>query len=507
MSLRFHDTPLAGRVAIPDPRLDAWRPGLEDALLPGGDAALARLGLPQALAVSTGQQPGLLGGPLLTAYKALSARALARILEERWRRPVVPVFWIAGDDHDYAEAATAAWLGLDGTMVSAVLPTRAPEAPLAPLYRERLPDEITGLLDHFESTLPLGENRDRTVTWLRAHYQPGRSLAAAGGGALAEILGRFGIAFLDGSNAALKRLAWPTLEKALEQSAAIDSRLLARSNALRAGGADPGVRVGDGASLVMLEAAAGRDRLLPGPNGFVTRRSGERLTRADLAQIAALEPERLSANVLLRPVVESALLPTVAYVAGPAELRYLDLARTVYEALGVAWQRPVPRWSGLIIEPRVSRALEKLDLTLDLALDPSGPADERLARRAAPSGFEADVLALRQALERGYNALIPRIKAIDPTLEKPALSARSAAQNGLAELERRVLAAIKRRHGETLGQLDRVRGALRPAGKPQERALGLAGFLARYGVGLLDDLASHIEHWYRRALEAPTASP
>src|SRR5690349_6109107 len=107
--LTIVDTPLGRRPAAPELRADGWRPELGPALLPGCEEAAARLALPGALAVTTGQQPGLFGGPLYTLYKALSARALARTLERRWGRPVVPVFWMAGDDHDFAEASTAAW--------------------------------------------------------------------------------------------------------------------------------------------------------------------------------------------------------------------------------------------------------------------------------------------------------------------------------------------------------------------------------------------------------------
>jgi uncharacterized protein YllA (UPF0747 family) len=164
----------------------------------------------------------------------------------------------------------------------------------------------------------------------------------------------------------------------------------------------------------------------------------------------------------------------------------------------------VPRWSGLLIEPRVGRTLEKLALTLEQLIDPSGKVDALLARRAAPPEFEGQVAALREALEGGYEPLIARIAAIDPTLEKPAHAARAGALGGLADLERRVLQALKRRQAEALSQLERARTALRPAGKPQERGLGLPGFLARYGFGVLDELAAHIEEWYRRALEAPT---
>jgi uncharacterized protein YllA (UPF0747 family) len=297
------------------------------------------------------------------------------------------------------------------------------------------------------------------------------------------------------------------MRAALEQADALDAALVARSQTLIEQGIEPGVKVGDGATLVMVEGRLGRDRLLAGADGFTARRSGEQFSLAELDRIAEHEPARLSANVLLRPVVESAVVPTVAYVAGPGELRYLELAAALYQPLGVPRQLPVPRWSGLLIEPRITRTLDKLDLTIDDARGDGAALEQQLARQLAPPGFEPAVESARAAIERVYETLTAEIRAIDPTLEKPALSAMGHAVKGLTDLEKRVLQAVKRKQAEALAQLERVQAALQPGGAPQERKLGAAGFLARYGDGWVRELAEHVDAWYRHALEAPTPSP
>jgi uncharacterized protein YllA (UPF0747 family) len=262
------------------------------------------------------------------------------------------------------------------------------------------------------------------------------------------------------------------------------------------------VKVGDGASLVFLEASAGRDRLVPDGAGWRTRRSGEQFSRADLARIAESEPGRFSPNVLLRPVVESRVVPTVAYLAGPAELRYLAQAEPLYRLLGVHPQPPTPRWSGLVIEPRVARTLEKLDLSLDDLSIPGDGALARILRSLAPADFDPAFAALRSALETGFERIATVAREIDPTLEKPARSAKGQTLVGLAELEKRLLQAQKRRQGELLEQLERARTAVSPLGKPQERVLGLPSLVGRYGFGLVAELAEHVAGWYRAALEA-----
>ncbi len=144
----FLDTPLvSGAQATPPLRDDRWRPELEAALFPGAEVALAKLRSPGALVVTSGQQPGLFTGPLYSIHKALSARGVALALEARSGRPVVPVFWVAGDDHDYAEGAATWWLGADGAVVAAELEPRPADAPLTPLYREPVPPAIAGLLE------------------------------------------------------------------------------------------------------------------------------------------------------------------------------------------------------------------------------------------------------------------------------------------------------------------------------------------------------------------------
>jgi bacillithiol biosynthesis cysteine-adding enzyme BshC len=501
--LTFVDTPLAARSTEPARRAGGWNPALDPALIAPPAEARAKLARPDVLVVTSGQQPGLFTGPLYTVHKALSARALALALEARWSRPVVPVFWVAADDHDYAEAATVHWLAADGSLIEGALPPRAPDAPLTPLYREPLPPEVSELLDRLETSLPAGPPRDATLAWLRRHYRAGATIGAATGAALAELLGGLGIACLDAAHPAVKTAALPLMRAALDRAAELDRILAARAETLDREGRPAEVKVGDGASLVFLEGAAGRDRLMPDGDGWRTRRSGEPVGRADLDRIATEAPGRLSPNVLLRPVVESAILPTVAYLAGPGELRYLALAEALYPPLGVHRQQPAPRWSGLVVEPRVTRTLEKFELTLEDLAGPPEPLDARIARSLAPADFEPAFAALRDSLAAGFDRVAAVARQIDPTLDKPAQNARTGALSGVADLEKRLLQAQKRRQGELLGQIERARAAISPLGKPQERILSAPGLVGRYGFEVIHELADHVTGWVAAALEGP----
>jgi len=506
MSLRFVATPLEHPLEAPVPRPGAMDPGLAEAFVasPSRDAQLERLRRPDALAVTTGQQPGLFTGPLYTIHKALSAAALARRLEARWSRPVVPVFWLAGDDHDFAEASTASWLAADGSLASASLPPRPPDAPLTPMYRLPLGEAVQPALDALAEGLPASEFRDATLAWLGRHYRPEATVAGSYAGAMAELLGPLGILCFDSTHPAAKRAIAPHLLGALRAARALDEDLDRFAEAQGTTARTSGITVGDGAALVMLEASLGRDRLVQDGDAFMTRRSRERFDLAALEAIAAQEPSRLSPNVLLRPVVESAILPTVAYLGGPGELRYLTITPPIYQRLDVARQRPLPRWSGVIVEPRVDRVLEKFGLELADLFGPPGAVEARLVRSQLPGDVLQTLERLRAGIEEGYGILERAAADVDPTLVRPTQSVRQQALTGTQEIEKKLVHHLKRRQETELNQLSRARTAVLPGGKPQERVLTVAPFLARYGAGLLGELTDAFEQWYRGALEGPS---
>jgi bacillithiol synthase len=503
MTLRIVPTPPAAVLEFPSPRDGEFDPALADAIVasPTRDSALRRLREPGALVVTTGQQPGLFTGPLYTIYKALSTAALARILERQWQRPVVPVFWVAGDDHDFTEASQASWVSGDGTVRTAALPPRPADAPLTPLYREPLGSAVTDLLGALEADLPPSEFRDWTMAWLRRHYQPPATLAASFAGALAELLAPAGVVCLESTHSAVKRLAARYLVRALGLARELDQDLEQRAEDLRAAGSDPGVPVGDKATLVMLEGALGRDRLIIDNGGFMTRRGRERFNLDALQRIAAEEPERLSPNVLLRPVIESALLPTVAYLAGPAEREYLALAAAVYERMRIPRQLVLPRWSGILVEPRVDRVLQKFNIELGELLEPPGALEARLVRSQLPEETTGALETLRATIETAYETLARSAAEIDPTLARPVQGVKHQALAGLQDIERKLVQHLKRRQETELGQIAKARALVLPENQPQERTLTIAPFLARYGPSLIRELDEAIETWYASALE------
>lgn len=508
LETRIGSLPEAPWAVLARDRARPVAPSLAPAFIASGPAVqrLDQLIGGQALCVTTGQQPGLFLGPLYTAYKALSAIALAERLQDLLARPVVPVFWVAGDDHDHLESSRTFQLSRAGEVVPLALPERPPDAPLTPMYRESLGGAVGPVLEALWQEQPDTEFRADVERWLGRHYVPEASVAGAFGSALAELLGDLGLVVFDPTQRVAKEAMRPHLVQALEQAALLDQALADRATQLGSHGRDTPVAVGDGASLVMLEGREGRDRLLIDDGAFHGRRSGARYSLAELVALADSTPERLSPNVLLRPVVEAALLPTIAYVAGPGELAYFPQCTPVYEALGVVPQVAVPRWSALVVEGRTRKILDKYGLSPNDLQGPEGQLEQRLVRGDLPPEGAAALAALREALERDYATLQESATTIDPTLRKPVESARNAALAGVRDIEKRILSHLKQRNDTLLQQVARSRAALFPLGKPQERVLGIPPFLVRYGREFLTGALAEVRRW-AAALEAPSDRP
>jgi len=513
MSLEFLTTafarpPVADWNAVVARRTAALSPDLPPAFLAVGraGAGLDALVAGDALCVTTGQQPGLFLGPLYTIYKALTTIALADRLQASLARPVVPVFWVAGDDHDFLESSQAFQLSRDGDVERLALPPRPADAPLIPMYRTPLGPGIAEALEALWAAQPETEFRAEVEVWLRREYRPDATVADAFANALADLLGPRGLLVFRPTHAAAKEAMRPWVRRALEGAVDLERALVARSEALRASERPVPVAIGDGASLVMLEGQAGRDRLVLDGRAFTARRSGERYTLSDLEALLDAAPERFSPNVLLRPVIEAALLPTLAYVGGPGELAYLPQCEPVYQRLGVAPQVPVPRWSGTVLETRSRKVLDKYGIPLDDLRLPEGQLEQRLVRGELPAEGTAALEALRESLERQYEVLQRVATDIDATLRKPVEAARNAALTGLRDIEKRVLSHLKQRNETLVQQLARTRAALFPLGKPQERVLDVAPFLVRYGAAFLDMLGAEIGAW-GAGLEGPRGHP
>ncbi|HUE96554.1 MAG TPA: bacillithiol biosynthesis cysteine-adding enzyme BshC [Longimicrobiaceae bacterium] len=446
--------------------------------------------------VTTGQQAGFLTGPLYTIYKALAGVALARHLERQLGTPVIPVFWVASDDHDWLEVNHATLLDAQNRARRYTLASDD-DRPL-PMSDRRLAEDLETLLDEISQVIAGNEStNDYIKRILKPYRSADRTVAAAFGEAMATILEPFDACLADAASPELKAIARPAIRRALVDAQSHETVLADRSERLLDGGYRSQVAVLERGTNVFYHGAGGRERLYRRGEDFTVRGGGDVLRRTDLLEELDAHPERFSPNVLLRPVVESWVYPTLAYVGGPAELAYLAQVNALFGAYEIAPPVAVPRFSGWIVEPKVERLLNRLDLQLEDALVPREELIDRLARREIPGEVRSALNEIRRDLARDYDQLLDQATQLDATLAGAVGASRNRALAEAARMERKVIRAIKKGDRIAVHQLDRVLDSLRPGGKPQDRVLNVLPFLARYGDHLLREIERAIERSWR----------
>ena len=462
------------RARAEEVRRDAGTSGWFDTLAPALDASgaararLERAARGKGVVVTTGQQPGLFGGPVYTWSKALSALAFADTLEKACGIPVAPVFWAATDDADYEEARSTL-VAIPGGVQELDLPdSRRPGLPMSEVPL----GDMTSLLADLSSGAGSAANA-RVLELVRAAYGEGeQTVGSAYVRLLRSVLEPLGIAVLDASHAAVRRAMHPVMTKALDARAVVADALETRTRAIQAAGFDAQVELVANLTLVSRTSRDGKDRVPHERAAEVARSS---------------EPGVLGPTVLLRPIAERAILPTVAYLAGPGELAYFAQVSAVADAMDAARPLALPRWSCTIVEPHIARILDRHGIAVD-ELAHETAVESRLARETMPEGLRQSLAGLRESVEGSIRKLSQSAILEDGPLVDARVpeGARIAMNHRVDRLERRLVSALARRATGMSRDVATARGALYPRGKPQERALNFIPLLARQGPPLLD---------------------
>ena len=467
----------------------SWLARLEPAIAAQG-AARARLDRVVAaggVVVSTGQQAALFGGPLYTIVKAIGALGIADALERATGIPTAVVFWAATDDADFLEAASAQVADADGVRV---LSLDTPPPAGTPMSRAPLGD-TKALVAALRAACGSAANAEYFEMAQDAFSHPERTIGGAYVRLMRDLLQPLGIGVLDSSHAAYRGAARPILVEALARASDVSRALSECAAAIRAAGFEPQVEDDRGLSLVFA---------LEGENDV------KRRIAVKDAAAAARAAGDFAPNVLLRPIVERAILPTVAYVGGPGELAYFAQSNAAAAALGQDPVAGVPRWSCTIVEPFAERALHRLDAKYT-ELQDLHALERRLATQAMPPDVATAWKRLEEQVQASVRALGKAVQAAE--LMPPAVIEgleRSLAHR-LSKGERRLLAAVKRREERTRRDLAVASGALFPNGKRQERALNFIPMLARGGADLIRDMIDAATRHAETLAQAPTAEP
>jgi bacillithiol biosynthesis cysteine-adding enzyme BshC len=479
------------RDGYPAARWESLADLLPDASSRIGDR-LQRLIEGKGVFVSTGQQAGLFVSPLFTLYKALTASRLARQLEQRLGVPVMGLFSVASEDHDWAEVDHTRIIDLENQLVRLRLdpPFTADATP--PVERARLDPQVETVLGVLTESTPNSEFKAAVLEPLRDAYRPGKSFAGAFQAALAHLLRAHEMLIVRTAEPYVKRTSRETLWREWECRQESEMRLGERAEAIRALGFEPQVGFAEGDTNLFLDGKLGRDRILRKGAGGRLRRSGERLSESDLRHILDEAPGRVSPGALLRPVTEARAFPVVAYVGGPGEIAYLAQSQVLFELHELPAPVVVPRAAFQLVEPKVARVLDKYDLKAhDLAGDPTR-AIQRILDQHTPPGLEAALSELRHAVGAALESVEAAALEFDPGSRSAVGSGKKAIFGSLKGLESKLQARVREKHDVMRQQLEKAALNLYPEGKPQERVLNPYPFLVRYGEALLDEIYASV---------------
>ena len=453
---------------------------------PEARAMAARLSDPTAVTIVTGQQAGAFGGPLYTLLKAITTLQLARQIEAQHKLPVVPIFWADGEDHDWQEIRAAAVIDAGDELREIAMPAfdGAGERRSGDIV---LDDRVEGVIDALFAALPRTEFSAELRDALARCYVPGRSMAEAYARFIEHLLGRHGLVVFESADAAAKPFARELFAEELRHPG--------RSSQLAAAAGDRSRALGFPPQVVPVDGSAALFQLTPAREAIrVPFDSGP------LAADALAHPDRFSPNVLLRPIVQDAMFPNVAYVAGPGELAYHGQLEGIYKAFGVPRPLVYPRASVTIMDARSLRFLERYAMPIGTLAQPGESALNTLVETMLPESARGSLVDAAAALGERWNALATSLPQIDPTLEGAARGSLKRLQHEIDTLQWKTLRAVKRREGDMRRQFRHAQILAFPNGSAQERVLSVAYFINQYGSALVDKLVADLpadmgSHW------------
>ena len=458
----------AGEVQYPENR----RAAIVRALRPqnGDSESLSRLAEPGTVAVVTGQQVGLFGGPAYTIYKALTAVRLARDLSGQGI-PAVPVFWLASEDHDFPEVSLA-WT-FDASHRPIRMQVEAPEdargrfRPVGSIPIASPPTaELRRALSGFA-------NGDHISDLVERAYTPGATMAQAFRALLQSILPHAGLLFLDPLDPNIRAISAPFMSEALSAAPELKSRLLERNRELAGAGYHAQVHLEPKTSLFFLLDNGERVPLKLKDSEFSTLRD---------------RAAEISPNALLRPVMQDYLLPTVAYIGGPAELAYLAQSRVIYDRLLGRMPVALSRDGFTLLDAHAEKLLDRYQLRFTDVLTHEESLHQRLAHSLVPEGIERRFDETSTEMENRLVALSQQVTRFDPTLASALQKSRSKMLYQMEKMRRKIAREALRRNARAAADAQFLHSLIYPHRHLQERFYSILPFAAQHGLDLMDQL-------------------
>jgi bacillithiol synthase len=434
-----------------------------------------------AVAVVSGQQVGLFSGPAYSVYKALTAVQIAGELT-RGGISAVPVFWMATEDHDLDEVRHATWFD-NGKLVRFEMPAVVETG--RPVGRIPLGAEIEPLVEKAAELL-LNQGSDLLAQYLIESYRPEETYGSAFGKLFARLFASHGLILMDPLDAGLHKVAAPLYQHALAERDALNEKLLQRGKDLDRAGFDAQVKVTSRSTLLFRLDGVGRQVITASAEKF---QAGEKTWgREELVHLTHSEPDKFSPNALFRPVVQDFLLPTAAYIGGPAEISYFAQSEVVYRQLLGRMPVILPRSGFTLVEAKANKLLRRYGLRVEDVWAGSQGLRHKMERQSVPGSLSKNFDASQKQIAKMLAQLGKGIEKLDPTLKGTVERARKRIEYHIEKLRRKAGRAQDQKSGLIAAHEQHLESLLNPHKVLQERELCLLPFLARWGPGGLGEL-------------------
>ena len=445
---------------------------------------IANLNEKRTLAIVTGQQLGIFGGPLYTFYKIITAIKLARQLKERYEEyNFVPVFWLEGDDHDFNEIRKIKLINKENELSEFTYSEEIPEDDTKKSIGSlTLTSEINSVLELIKNSLRETEFTPDLLSQLNNFYTEGKTIKQAFKELIFWLFDAYGLVILDPQDKEIKSLLLPVFTREVEGFREHTQKLVLTSAKLEE---IYHAQVKIKPVNLFYSTDDGRYSIEPVDDTFRLRRKRKQFTKEELLDTIKNEPERISPNVLLRPICQDYLLPTAFYVAGPSEIAYFAQVTPLYDFFKI--QPPIiyPRASITIIEKNLQAHMDKFNLELKDIFIKADTLKDQIIASVSDKNLDTLFDDSNRQIELIIDDLKTHLFSIDKTISDSSDRYRDKMLSSLSELKNKALQAQKKKHEISLKQIDKISESLYPAENLQERELNFIYFANKYGDAFL----------------------
>ncbi|MEW5974870.1 MAG: bacillithiol biosynthesis cysteine-adding enzyme BshC [Acidobacteriota bacterium] len=442
------------------------------------------------VAVVTGQQAGLFTGPAYTVHKALTAIKLSLHYGCRGLK-AVPVFWIATEDHDVAEVDHC-YLADENGIVRVHYESN-PDDLQRPIGSLPFGPTIEDILQQFLAVLPDSEFKPELESWLKDSYRPGNTFGQAFAQVFSRLFSNYGLILLDPRDRRFRESLQPLFKRVLHSCARYREELKERNRGLVASGYHAQVELDDDSTFLFVETRGRRQPLLQRNGRLVVRGSEDSKTVEEVDQWLENSPEVFSPNVVLRPLAQDTLLPTLTYVAGPSEIAYLAQVEPLYRDQDRKMPIVFPRASFSVIERKAAKVLDKYRIQFCDVFQGA----ETVFRKVIETTVDQSIAKRFDQIDQDFNRMLSELevplRSVDPTLAEALKTTQQKVLYQVTNLRTKFIHAESRHHDVLTRQIERVLSLLYPLKAPQERRLNIFYFLSRYGMDFLAQLFDEID--------------